>query len=143
MRHITYFLVVLVFSFFTIHLTLDINSEFTLNYTFYDIMNYVLISWVPALVAILSMSSTRTITKSYGRFLLLKAKTALKINLYIINILLFVLWTFVLSFIICHTENIDVYQKYGFFMDKILISLLYGVAIDLVLNGFTIIRRHK
>lgn len=143
MRYITYFLIILVFSLFTANLLLGLDNSFNLEFTKSDIINYILLSWPFAFISILTMLATRNITSSYGRFLLLKAKLALKFNLYVIQILVFVLWIFVLSFLLYINNDFIFYTHESYFTHSLLFSLLYGLVIDLLLNGLTIFRSRK
>ena len=142
-RYVIYFLILLIFSLFTIHFLIEVENNFEISFSFSQMVDYVLTGWIFALVSILTMSMTRHITQDYGRFLLLKAKTALKFNLYIIQVLVFLLWTFSLNFIISIHEGIHLDDNISFFLVKLLFSFVYGIVIILLLNGITVFRSKK
>lgn len=142
-RFIMYFLIILIFSLFTIHLLIGLDNSFDLDFTLNEIVNYVLLSWIFAAISIFVMLTTRSITSSYGRFLLLRARLALKFNLYMIQMLVFVLWVFFLSFLLYMNEDFIFYAHRNYFIGNLLFSLLYGLIIDLLLNGLTIFRSKK
>lgn len=142
-RFIMYFLIILVFSLFTTHFLIGLNNDFGLNFGKADVLNYILLSWIFAGISIFTMLTTRSITSSYGKFLLLKARLALKFNLYVIQILVFVLWVFSLSFLLYINEGFIIYTHIDYFIGNLLFSLLYGLIIDLLLNGLSIFRSKK
>lgn len=142
-RYLTYFIIFLIFIAFTVNALINIESRFNVDIEYYDYFYTVLVSMLFSSFSVLVLQINRKMTQNYGKFIMKNSLLAMKFNMYVIQILVFLLWTFVLSYIIEISYGVFLADHPKYFIESIVLSFLYGISIDLFLNGMSIFKRKK
>lgn len=137
----TYIFIILVFTLFTLNYLESIQN---LNISNFEYLKIMILSLVPSIIIITFTNIIRYYTSNTLEYIG-RAITLFKGITYFINILIFTLWVFILSYLTTIYGGVDVFsgEMVEFFLTRLGLSIVFGLLTNWFMVGMTAIKRKQ